>query len=101
MKLWGRNYTQAELHRYFGHMMPAAGIRRFTFDEGRAKGLSAVEVKTGAGLRFVVLLDKALDIGDCDWRGIPILCVPKLARLLLSTMILQVTSGSAALAAGY
>jgi hypothetical protein len=72
MKLWGRNYTQAELHRYFGHMMPAAGIRRFTFDEGRAKGLSAVEVKTGAGLRFVVLLDKALDIGDCDWRGIPI-----------------------------
>ena len=51
MKLWGRNYTPAELRRYFGLMSPAAGIRRFTYDEGRAKGLAALEVKTGAGLR--------------------------------------------------
>ncbi|KLU40849.1 MAG: aldose 1-epimerase family protein [Limnochordia bacterium] len=72
MKLWGRNYTPAELRRYFGQMSPAAGIRRFTYDEGRAKGLAALEVKTGAGLRFVVLVDKALDIGDCEFQGIPV-----------------------------
>lgn len=72
MKLWGRNYTQAELRRYFGHLDPVAGIRRFTYDEGRAKGLAALEVKTGGGLRFVVLVDKALDIGDCLFQGIPV-----------------------------
>ena len=72
MKLWGKNYTKEELLRHFGTMDRVAGLRRLLHEEGKAKGLSEVEVWTGSGLKFSVLVDKGLDIGLCDFAGIPI-----------------------------
>ena len=72
MKLWGRQYTQQELMRYFGTMENVAGIRRLMHEEGKGKGISQYDVWTGTGLRFAVLIDKGLDLGSCEFQGIPI-----------------------------
>lgn len=53
-------------------MEQVASLRRLTYDEGKAKGLSVVEVKTGTGLVFQVLVDKGLDLGLCEYQGLPI-----------------------------
>ncbi len=72
MKVWNRKYERTELMRYFGTMDNVAGVRRLSFSEGKAKGIEVAEVWTGTGFRFSVLLDKGLDIGACDFKGIPV-----------------------------
>ena len=54
--------------RYAGSMQQLAYARRIVYDEGRARGLNAVEVKNGP-MRFVVMLDKCLDISELSFRG--------------------------------
>lgn len=48
------------------------GIKKYTFSEGKAKGVEAVDVNNGSGLRFTVLLDRNMDIAWCDYKGINI-----------------------------
>ena len=60
--------TREDLYRYTGSLQQIAYARRIRYDEGRARGLEAVEVKNGP-LRFVILLDKCMDIGELSWRG--------------------------------
>lgn len=57
-----------DLLRYTGSLQQVAYARRITYDEGRARGLNAVEVKNGP-LRFVAMIDKCLDICEMSWRG--------------------------------
>lgn len=72
MRIWNKQYGRTELMRYFGTMDNVAGVRRLSFSEGKAKGIEVAEVWTGTGFRFSVLLDKGLDIGTCDFKGIPV-----------------------------
>lgn len=57
-----------ELFRYVGSIQQVAYARRIRYDEGRARGLEAVEVKNGP-MRFVIMLDKCMDISELSWRG--------------------------------
>ena len=57
-----------ELLRYTGSIQQVAYARRICYDEGRARGLNAVEVRNGP-LSFVVMLDKCLDVSEMCWRG--------------------------------
>ena len=57
-----------DILRYTGSLQQVAYARRISYDEGRARGLNAVEVKNGP-LRFVVMLDKCLDVCEMSWRG--------------------------------
>lgn len=58
-----------ELLRHAGSMDQLAPVRRFTFAEGRAKAVEAIQVETGTGLAFTCLVDRALDLSDARWRG--------------------------------
>ncbi|WP_222706769.1 aldose 1-epimerase family protein [Lacisediminihabitans profunda] len=40
-------------------------------DNGSERGVRAVEVRTAAGLEFDLLVDRALDIGNARFRGVP------------------------------
>lgn len=71
-ELWGRFITKAELRRYCARMEQIAGVRRFVYSEGKAAGLESVEVRTGGGLRFVVLPGRGMDIGLAEFRGMPL-----------------------------
>ena len=62
---------EQELSRFVGSMQQVASVRPVTYSEGRATGLKAYEVKNGF-LRFMVMADKALDIGECSYKGINI-----------------------------
>lgn len=55
-----------------GELDQLAGIRAFRFDEGRAAGVRAFHVRTGTGLEFTTVADRALDICSASYRGIPL-----------------------------
>lgn len=57
-----------ELLKYIGCVEQVGGIRSVTFNEGKAKGVHAIEVNTG-NLRFVVLPDRCMDIAQAYYKG--------------------------------
>jgi hypothetical protein len=46
-----------------------AGVRLLAFEDGPARGVRVLEFRTGTGLRFTVLPDRAFDIHDCEHGG--------------------------------
>jgi hypothetical protein len=68
MKDYWKN-TQDSILEHVGSMQQLAPVRRVAFLEGRSKSVEAIEVDTGAGLSFTVLVDRALDLGDARWCG--------------------------------
>ena len=69
-KLLGREYTKKELLMYSGNFSNFAGITKTEYSEGKAKGVSSLEVKTGSGLEFSLLPDKCLDIFALRYKGV-------------------------------
>ncbi len=57
------------LLKHVGNMQQVASVRQVVYTEGRAGGMKAYEVKNGL-MRFQVLADKSLDIGDFSYKGI-------------------------------
>lgn len=68
----GRQWTRDELLERVGHMDQLAGIKALETADGRARGSRVYQVYTGSGLTFNVLADRALDIGACDYTGLPL-----------------------------
>ena len=60
--------TKRELLKKKGSVEQIGGVRDFTFNDGRAKGVRAIEIITGK-LRFTVLPDRCMDIAQADFRG--------------------------------
>ena len=46
-----------------------AGVRLMTLGDGVERGIRMLEFRTGTGLRFTALVDRALDIADCDYQA--------------------------------
>ena len=46
------------------------GVRALQLDDGPGRGVRLLDVDTGGGLRFDVLVDRGLDIGRCTYRGV-------------------------------
>jgi len=69
MKLNGREYTRRELEEHSGALSQFAGVRLVELQDGVERGIRLLEFRTGAGLRFTVLVDRAMDIGDCEYKG--------------------------------
>lgn len=61
-----------ELRRYVGDTDTVVGIRDYTFNEGKEKGVRVLQVKNGAGLELSVLPDRAMDIAYLTYRGMNI-----------------------------
>jgi hypothetical protein len=53
-------------------MAQLAGVRPVELSDGKARGMRTAEVYTGSGLRFQVLIDRAMDIGYAEFRGKPL-----------------------------
>lgn len=50
-------------------MSQFAGVRFMTLGDGIERGIRMLEFRTGTGFRFTVLVDRALDVADCEYRG--------------------------------
>jgi hypothetical protein len=69
MYLWGRNWTRAELEARVGSLSQIGGVTRFEYCDGKARGLTALRVRTACGLEFSVLPDRGLDIFEASYQG--------------------------------
>nr|WP_302053788.1 aldose 1-epimerase family protein [Sphingomonas tagetis] len=50
-------------------MSQFAGVRLSTLGDGVERGVRQLEFRTGSGLRFTVLVDRAMDIAECEHNG--------------------------------
>ena len=57
-----------DLLRYVGNIQQVISAREITYEEGRAGGMKAYQVKNGP-LSFLVMADKCLDIGELSYRA--------------------------------
>jgi hypothetical protein len=68
--LFGRQWARSELEARIGNLAQIAGVGLVTLEDGAARGVRAVIFRTGSGLEFWVLVDRAFDIAKCQFRGI-------------------------------
>lgn len=68
--IYGRKFSKRELLKRVGDMSQLAGAKKCTLDYGKAKGVAAVDVKTGSGLNFTILPDRGLDLAWAEYKGI-------------------------------
>lgn len=69
VKLNGRTYTRREIGERAGMLSQFAGVRLMELSDGVERGIRMLEFRTGSGLRFTSLVDRALDIADCEFKG--------------------------------
>ncbi len=70
MRLHGRDYDHRQLSRMAGDLAAAGGVRSVVLGDGLERGVRALEFRTGSGLNFDVLVDRAMDIGTAEYRGV-------------------------------
>lgn len=59
-----------KMHRYVGELGQVCGIKAYTYTDGKASGVKALDIKNGAGLHFTVLQDRCLDISSLTFNGL-------------------------------
>lgn len=69
VKLYERDLTRREVSAHAGAMGQFAGVRLMELSDGLERGIRMLEFRSGTGLRFTVLIDRAMDIADCEFRG--------------------------------
>jgi hypothetical protein len=62
---------EQKIKSYVGTMDQLARIRTSVLDDGRGRGIRIADVDNGSGLRFTILLDRGMDIGDASFNGVP------------------------------
>jgi hypothetical protein len=67
--LFGTEMTRRAIAEHAGMLSQFAGVRLMTLGDGVERGIRLLEFRTGSGLRFTVLVDRAMDIADCDHNG--------------------------------
>ena len=61
---------KAEQMKYIGNLSQLGGSRHFTLTEGWGRGVRVTDIDTGAGLKYSVIPDRAMDISLATFRGI-------------------------------
>ena len=69
MRAFGQDVDRAQLARLSGDLTALGGVRSVVLDNGTERGVRALEFRTGSGLIFDVLVDRAMDIGPAEHAG--------------------------------
>ena len=69
VKLFGEELSRRDVATRSGALSQFAGVRLMELGDGVERGIRLLEFRTGTGLRFTVLIDRALDIADCEFKG--------------------------------
>lgn len=75
--LFGKEFTRNELMKRIGDISQVAGAKQVELKSGKAKGVSAIDVKTGTGFQFTVLPDRGMNIAWAEYKGIPLAFISK------------------------
>lgn len=68
-ELYGQRYSRAQLLERVGRIEQIGGVEPCVLTSGRAEGVRALHVTTGAGLAFTALPDRCLDIPAISFHG--------------------------------
>src|SRR4051812_35435557 len=68
-ELYGQSLSRRQIAERAGALSQFAGVRLMMLGDGVERGIRMLEFRTGTGLRFTALVDRALDIADCEYRG--------------------------------
>jgi hypothetical protein len=68
-KLYGQTLSRRQVQERAGDLSQFAGVRLMTLGDGVERGVRMLEFRTGTGLRFTALVDRALDLADCEYKG--------------------------------
>lgn len=60
------------IERHAGDVAAAGGVRAVVLDDGAERGIRVLEFRTGGGLRFDVLVDRAMDIGLAEFDDVSV-----------------------------
>lgn len=77
MKTWKPDVSREACVRRYGNIRQLGGLKRYVFSDGKARGVEAVDVETGGGLRFTVLPGRGMDISELRYRGVPLAYLSK------------------------
>lgn len=69
VELYGRSKSRRDVCAHAGLLSQFAGVRLVELADGVERGVRMLEFRTGTGLRFTVLVDRALDIAECEHKG--------------------------------
>jgi hypothetical protein len=69
VSLYGRSMTRRAVAEHSGMLSQFAGVRLMTLEDGVERGIRMLEFRTGSGLVFTVLVDRAMDIAGCEHKG--------------------------------
>ncbi len=64
--------SQDVIARHAGDLAAAGGVRLVTLGDGVERGIRVLEFRTGGGLRFDVLVDRAMDIGLAEFDDLSV-----------------------------
>jgi hypothetical protein len=67
--LYGRDLSRRDIAAHAGALSQFAGVRLMTLSDGVERGIRMLEFRTGSGLRFTVLVDRAMDIAEVEHKG--------------------------------
>lgn len=65
----GHKLERKELQQRVGCLSQIAGIKALQALDGRERGARMLDVRTGSGLFFRVMVDRCLDISACQYKG--------------------------------
>lgn len=69
MHLFDREMDHGEVARRCGAPSQFFGVRSTILADGLERGIRCLEFRTGTGFRFSVLIDRAMDVSDAEYRG--------------------------------
>lgn len=67
--LFGKDLSRHQIARLSGSLSAFGGVRLMELADGLERGIRMLEFRTGSGLRFTVLVDRAMDIAEVDYKG--------------------------------
>jgi hypothetical protein len=68
----GKTFTRRELARRVGDFSQLFGVELLSHGDGRERALRMLRFRTGSGLSFDIMVDRAMDLGGMTFRGVPI-----------------------------
>lgn len=74
--VFGKSYTRDQLLRRVGHISQVGGVQLYSFEEGPARGVRALEFRSGTGLMFKVAIERGMDVGYAEFRGESLAWIP-------------------------
>jgi hypothetical protein len=70
--VFGKTFSRRELARRVGDFSQLFGVELLSHSDGRERALRILRSRTGSGLSFDIMVDRAMDLGGMTFRGVPV-----------------------------